>query len=329
MRRLRFLLRPGWLAVAAVVALFAYLCFTVLAPWQLGKNTSTSHRNDLINQSVDAEPVALEELLTPTGFADDDEWRRVVATGVYESDKEVLVRLRSIREQPAYEVITPFRLDSGETILVNRGYVLPVQGTQPPTIEPAPTGEVTLDARIRRAEGTSREPIEEAGHIQVYNINPDQIGTALSVTPVQGYLQLDDAQPGGLGVIELPQTDSGPYLSYGLQWLAFGIMAPLGLAYFVRAEWRERRKATNRDLADPTDDDRLVPELDGPLPDSTVRDSPAPDSPAPDSSAPTVADPEPEFTLPTRRERKSRAKSASSTRTAQDARLADRYGKGR
>ena len=58
-----------------------------------------------------------------------------------------------------------------------------------------------------------------------------------------GYLQLADGQPGGLGTIPLPQLDAGPYLSYGLQWLAFGIMAPLGLGYVVWAEMRERRKA--------------------------------------------------------------------------------------
>ncbi len=41
MKRLAFLLRPGWLALGLVVVAFAYLCFTVLAPWQLGKNTKT------------------------------------------------------------------------------------------------------------------------------------------------------------------------------------------------------------------------------------------------------------------------------------------------
>ena len=42
MRRWSFLLRPQWLALYVVVLGFAYLCFTVLAPWQLGKNTTTS-----------------------------------------------------------------------------------------------------------------------------------------------------------------------------------------------------------------------------------------------------------------------------------------------
>lgn len=316
MRRLKFLLRPGWFALAAVVALFAYLCFSVLAPWQLGKNSSTSHRNDLINESVNAEPVAIGEILSTTGFAPDDEWRRVVATGSYLPDKEVLVRLRSIQEKPAYEVITPFQLDDGPTILVNRGYVLPVQGTQPPPIDAAPTGNVTLDARVRQSEGTFREPIDEAGHIQVYNINPDQIGSAVGVDAVEGYLQLDENQPGGLGVIELPQTDAGPYLSYGLQWLAFGIMAPLGLAYFVRAEWRERRKTTARDFADPQSDHTIDPVVN------------EPSVPAPQAAEEHSSTDEPEFTLPTRKERKSKAKKVSAP-TANDVRLADRYGKNR
>ncbi len=299
------MLRPKWLVLAAVALAFAFLCFSVLAPWQLGKNTSTSARNDLITRSVGADPVPITDVLTGNGFAADDEWRRVIAQGSYVENSDALVRLRSIREQPAYEVITPFVIDDGPTVLVNRGYVLPVEGTRPPEFAAAPTGPVTLDARVRQAEGTSREPIQEDGRLQVYNINPEQIGAAVGVDAIDGYLQLDDGQPGGLGLIELPQTDAGPYLSYGLQWLAFGIMAPLGLAYFVRAELRERRMSRTEmadamsDQSDPTSDDDSAP------------------------------DDEEEFTLPTRREKRARARAASQARTPTDPRLADRYGKNR
>ncbi|MBY4381539.1 SURF1 family protein [Rhodococcus fascians] len=305
MEKLRFLLRPKWLVLAAVALAFAFLCFSVLAPWQLGKNTSTSARNDLITRSVGADPVPITDVLTGNGFAADDEWRRVIAQGSYVENSDALVRLRSIREQPAYEVITPFVIDGGPTVLVNRGYVLPVEGTRPPEFAAAPTGPVTLDARVRQAEGTSREPIQEDGRLQVYNINPEQIGAAVGVDAIDGYLQLDDGQPGGLGLIELPQTDAGPYLSYGLQWLAFGIMAPLGLAYFVRAELRERRMSriemadAMSDQSDPTSDDD------------------------------SASDDEEEFTLPTRREKRARARAASQARTPTDPRLADRYGKNR
>ena len=56
------------------------------------------------------------------------------------------------------------------------------------------------------------------------------------------YLQLVEDQPGGLGVIGLPHLDAGPFLSYGIQWIAFGIIAPIGVGYFVYSELRQRRR---------------------------------------------------------------------------------------
>ena len=44
----------------------------------------------------------------------------------------------------------------------------------------------------------------------------------------------------------LPQLDAGPFLSYGIQWIAFGIVAPLGLGYFVYSEIRMRRREAAR-----------------------------------------------------------------------------------
>ena len=49
-------------------------------------------------------------------------------------------------------------------------------------------------------------------------------------------------QPGGLGVLPLPHLDAGPFLSYGIQWIAFGILAPIGLGYFIYVEIRQRRR---------------------------------------------------------------------------------------
>lgn len=293
MRRLKFLLRPGWIVLALVVAGFAFLCFTVLAPWQLGKNTSTEQRNEQIAESVEADPVALESLFDDGRLQQEAEWRRITATGSYLPDSDLLVRLRSVDSQPAYEVLTPFRLDDGRTILVNRGFVRPIHGTEPPPIEPAPTGEQTLDGRIRKSEGTipGKEPFDENGRKQVYTIDAGQIEAFTGTDLMNAYVQLEPNQPGGLGTIPLPQLDAGPYLSYGLQWLAFGIMAPLGLAYFVRAEWLERRK-----------------EKAG----ATVNDAET----ASPSTTEDVADPEP-----------SPAQAPAVTST--QAKLADRYGKRR
>ena len=92
-----------------------------------------------------------------------------------------------------------------------------------------------------------------------------------------------------LGVLPLPQTDSGPYLSYGLQWLAFGIMAPLALAYFVRAELRERRRTDDAEPSDPPDRELVTAgpgtrasakERNAVLRDALAGDGPRPDPPS-------------------------------------------------
>lgn len=333
MGRLKFLLRPGWLALAAVVAGFAFMCFTVLAPWQLGKNTRTSERNGLLEQSINADAVPIDSLISGTSPAPTDEWRKVMATGSYEPGGDILVRLRSVEESPAYEVLTPMLLTDGQTMLVNRGYVRPVQGADAPPIPPAPTGQVTVEGRIRMSEGTvpGKDPIVESGTKQVYYIDSGQIGQFIGTDLVSGYLQLDDAQPGGLGTIPLPQLDAGPYLSYGLQWLAFGIMAPLGLAYFVRAELRERRKARESAAGTPVPAPPVKTSV-------AARVAPAePTAPAPttpEAAAPAAAaapaPAEEEFTLPKRRKLLKKSGDApAAPMSASEAKLAERYGKRR
>ncbi|WP_101947279.1 SURF1 family protein [Mycobacterium sp. 3519A] len=245
LKRWSFLLRPAWLALFVVVIAFAYLCFTVLAPWQLGKNTKTSRENNQISASLTADPVPLKTYLPhQDSSAPDAEWRRVTATGHYLPDQQVLARLRVIEGDPAFEVLTPFAVDGGPVVLVDRGYVKPEQGSNAPPIAAAPTGTVTITARLRDSEPTvqGKDPFRENGAQQVYSINTAQI-SELVRTPLTGsYLQLVENQPGGLGVIALPQLDAGPFLSYGIQWIAFGIIAPILVGYFVYAEVQQRRR---------------------------------------------------------------------------------------
>jgi cytochrome oxidase assembly protein ShyY1 len=251
MRRLAFLLRPGWLILAAVVVAFAYLCFTVLAPWQLGKNESTSERNQLIADSVHADPVAVTAVLDGTAAEAATEWRKVFAEGTYVPDSTVLVRLRHLDGAPGFGVLSAFALTDGRTLLVDRGLVAAVDGSQAPPIDPAPSGVQRIEGRIRVSENVDpeRAPAVQDGVPHVYSIDVPQettvLGLPLTPLPVGergSYLQLSQDQPGAFTPVPLPKLDAGPYLSYGLQWLAFGIMAPLGLGYFAWAEIRERRR---------------------------------------------------------------------------------------
>jgi len=246
MRRWTFLLRPGWIALALVVAGFAYLSLTVLAPWQLGKNTKTSRENSQIAASLASDPVPVISILPQQdSFAPDQQWSRVTATGKYLPVAQVLARLRVIGGAPAFEVLTAFAVDFGPTVLVNRGYVRPVQGTQVPPVPLAPTGSVTITAWLRdsgTAPAADKQPFREEGVTQVYAIDARQIADVTNTPLTRSYLQLMENQPGGLDVLPLPQLDAGPFLSYGIQWIAFGILAPIGLGYFVYSEIRMRRR---------------------------------------------------------------------------------------
>ncbi len=321
LRRLSFLFRPSWAILAVVVVAFAYLCFTVLAPWQLGKNVSTSHRNNLIADSVNAAPVPVGQFLADPK-ARDTEWRRVTATGSYVPGSTVLERLQRLDDKPAYGILAEFRLDDGRTLLVDRGLVGAADGSHLPSIAEPPAGQQRIEGRVRKSEGVipGKDPMTQDGYRQVYSIDTTQLstvlGTPLTTIPTGGaggYLQLSDGQPGVFTPQPLPQLDAGPYLSYGLQWIAFGVMAPLGLGYFVYAEIRERRRERGAAPEDST------PAAEPAAAATTSTVSPAePDTPAALSTPVTDDVPEPAAAA-TEPEPVPRVRSNAE-------RLADRYG---
>lgn len=109
-----------------------------------------------------------------------------------------------------------------------------------------------MQGRLRVGERDDRERpvVEQDDATQVYAVDPATVAGVTGLDLEPGYVQLNEGQPGVLGALPLPQLSAGPHLAYALQWLAFGVMAPLGLAYFA---WREGTGARRR--PDPRDDD--------------------------------------------------------------------------
>jgi hypothetical protein len=238
----------------------------------------------------------------------------------------VLQRLQRLDDKPAYGVLAEFRLDDGHTLLVDRGLVGAPDGSHLPPIAAPPTGPQHIEGRVRKSEGVipGKAPAMLDGYRQVYSIDTTQLSTVLAVplTPIPtggagGYLQLSDGQPGVFTPQPLPQLDAGPYLSYGLQWIAFGVMAPLGLGYFVYSEITERRRERAAAPADST----TPPE---PATTATVS------SPSQSESADTpAASPEPVTVTVGSSARQAESASAPTTPAPKQTnaeRLADRYG---
>jgi cytochrome oxidase assembly protein ShyY1 len=234
---LRFLLRPGWLVVTLVVLAFATACFTLLAPWQFRRHHERSATNAAVQASFTTAPAPLGSL--PPG----SEWRLATVTGRYVPEGEVLARLRTVLGEPAYEVLTPFRLAGGAVVLVDRGFLRPNDTSEVGDYPAPPTGEVALTARLRSDETDPEHrdafsDFTNGGRRQVYAVDSRTVARATGLPISPGYLQLQAGSPGVLGPLPLPELDAGPFLSYALQWIAFGTMAILGWLYFT---WREIR----------------------------------------------------------------------------------------
>lgn len=236
--RWRLLLRPGWLATALAVVVFAVACFTLLSPWQFHRHEERAATNEAISSSFTAAPVPLAGLLDARQRP---QWRLVTLDGSYLPTGEAIARLRTVRGEPAFEVLTPFRLTDGRIVLVDRGYVNPVSGVRVPPYPAAPGEPVQLTGRLREDESDpqSRPAFADTsteGRTHVYAIDSQAVARAAGLAIEPGYVSLETGSPGMLGSLPLPELDAGPHLSYALQWIAFGVMALLALGYFT---WRE------------------------------------------------------------------------------------------
>lgn len=245
----RKFLSPGWVLACVFIIIFSYFAFTLLAPWQLNKDDAIVERNHQIEAAYEADPVPVEDLLSADdAFTEDEQWTRVVLEGEFLTDDEVLLRLRPVENTNTYQVLTPFRLDSGDVVLVNRGYVPTGGSNTVPEIPAAPQGRVSTVGMAQLPEGRGdRAPLDEQGYTHVYTMNPELIGELTGEQLVDGYVQLNSDQPGVINAIPIPMLERGSHLSYGFQWLTFGIMAPLGFLYFIVSEVRERRRVREED----------------------------------------------------------------------------------
>ncbi|HEX8865133.1 MAG TPA: SURF1 family cytochrome oxidase biogenesis protein, partial [Lentzea sp.] len=167
--------------------------------------------------------------------------------------------LRTVLGEAAFEVITPFQTNDGKTVLVDRGYVRPVNGIKPPSFAAPPAGDVTVIGLARPNESNEQPAFEQDGRRQIYSINNKAVGPGIE----PGYFQLIENQPGALDTLPLPRIESGPFFSYALQWIAFGVMAVGGWLYFTIREARpggvlhepkKRKKSIAELLAEEGDD---------------------------------------------------------------------------
>lgn len=114
---LRFRPYPGF-TVAAVI-LTAILIG--LGVWQLQRLQWKLALIAEVNGHMAAAPVSLDAALAMS--ADAVQYRRVALSGRFDNAKEAYVFTTDANGTPVYHVLTPFQLDDGRQLMVDRGYV--------------------------------------------------------------------------------------------------------------------------------------------------------------------------------------------------------------
>ncbi|GAB3124852.1 SURF1 family protein [Streptomyces calidiresistens] len=249
----RFLLSRQWVLLTLLAVLLIPLMIQA-GFWQFHRHEGRVERNDLIAGNLHADPVPMDRLTAPgREAAEEDRYRAVTATGVFDTSGEVAVRQRTDPEGGyGYWVLTPLEQSDGVVVLVNRGWVR--AGETPgelPEMPPPPGGEVTVTGRLMIDETTERTGIRDRSGLpegMVMMINSEQRAAELGRPVLGGYLELTGIDPAPAEGTAAPRTlptpnhtGIGAHLAYAFQWWLFAAFVPVGWVILFRREVRDRR----------------------------------------------------------------------------------------
>lgn len=248
---------PRYVALLVIAVGVAIGC-CLAGVWQIHRYYWKHDSNDELRFNDHQRPVAVGQLLTThTEATKKLQFRRVTATGQFEPRHQLLVRNREVNDNPALLVLTPFKTEQGPTLLVVRGWV-PVtrSASTTPTVAAAPTGKVSLTARIYPSE-----PLGRPGSLprdQINRLNVPSIENKIGETTYGGYAELisasatsklpafpapDMSNPTG-GAFELQ------HLAYVGQWFLFAIIA-MGAPFALARIEHSRGEQPVREIAAP------------------------------------------------------------------------------
>ena len=129
---------------------------------------------------------------------------------------------------PAYEALTAFAVDDGPVVLVNRGYAH--RAGHPGTADrrAADRHGQHHRAAARLADRADRRPqAVHRGGLPAGLRHRHRSDRRAHQDPTDRFLPAAGGRPARwAGSVTAPQLDAGPFLSYGIQWIAFGIVAP-------------------------------------------------------------------------------------------------------
>ena len=228
MGRQRGLLIPGLFVLVALAVLLA------LGFWQVERLAWKENLIASLDRRISAPPVALPPSKDwPNLSQDASEFRRVTATVEYLDRPRAYVytggsALRPDIKAPGYFVFAPARLSTGDTVVINAGYVSDRDHPWPPT-----NGEIAGYLRWPEARSPFVSDHDAAGsiwHVRDHRLMAERLGW-LDVPPF--YIDLESpVPPSGLpkpGPLTVKLHND--HLGYAITW--FGLATVLVVVFLL------------------------------------------------------------------------------------------------
>ncbi|MBB4053255.1 surfeit locus 1 family protein [Devosia subaequoris] len=246
--------RPGlrgtdWLFTALMLVL-AVICL-FLGNWQMARLSEKEALVAAVDQRLTSEPVPAPEA-AEWPVLDMEQWnfQPVTLTGSYRYTQTVtvftsLANARGRFSGPGYWVVTPFELDTGGTVFVNRGFV-PQEFQEQAALGDLhgdDPGSVTIAGLFRPGEAVGfMAPEPNMSDRIEWMRNPERLAAMVdpALAPIAPYYV--DLLAAGAG--DLPQggetvvSFTNNHFGYALTWYGFAIVAIVMLGFWL---WRQRR----------------------------------------------------------------------------------------
>lgn len=239
-----------WLVWLLLATMFAIAC-VFLSEWQFSRRQEKVTYFAIMERNYDSAPVALDAVVPSIGrFEVDSAWRQVSLEGHYLADRSLLVRNRPYEGAPGFLQLTPFELDSGRVIFIERGWLPTGSAQDSPDSIPAVTSEHrTVIARLRVAEASSGRDAPAGQVAELYlpaAAKAADVAAGTYYRAVYGRL-VSEVPPSAeyAQAMPRPEVNEGNHLSYAIQWIVFGVLGFLTLWFAVRQEIHFKRLATD------------------------------------------------------------------------------------
>ena len=231
--------------LAALLGLIVAAGFIRLGMWQVSRLRSRQVQNMLLSARLYAPESPPFGLIAGTR-----QWRRVIVTGTFDFDHQIVLAGRAHDGSPGVYILTPLKPDApAPPILINRGWVYSADAQNVDLSKFDEDPHQTIHAWVGEFVYNDTSPARTASTPYAWRrLDASQLPSAFPYPVAPFYLvALQDsgvtAPPSAPARLSLPTPDEGPHRNYAIFWFSSALIALVGTGVII---WRDRTAARGK-----------------------------------------------------------------------------------